>query len=243
MGGEPFPAQNRETFYPKITAGGGRFATNCPDPEGKGEERDCGPNVITNRCDVGEARKNCMVTVLDKYTSSFHWPQQNFAAIWLRPQWYLYINSFLSDSQNGGLGFVTGGDYTLGNVVPGQWQLATKSVFVGQTQNDNPLASNAGPFNPLMSSDGMISGLICDGGAADHCSSAAEGISMPIDNFAVNQRLFNIYDGPNYQDSNAYLDIKKTKLNTPEFEDICDPPEDKSATGTTKCPQLPRSFT
>ena len=64
--------------------------------------------------DVGNlGRDNCMVTVLDRYTSSFHWAQQNFAAIWLRPQWYLYINSFLSDSQNGGLGFVTGGDYSL----------------------------------------------------------------------------------------------------------------------------------
>ena len=28
-----------------------------------------------------------------------------------------------------------------------------------------------------------------------------------MDNFGVNQRLFNIYDGPVYQDSNAYLDV------------------------------------
>ena len=229
LGGKGDP--NKETFYPKMLGGGGgRFATICP---GTDETRDCGPSAVTNRCDVGAARENCAVTVLDKYTSSFHWPQQNFAAIWLRPQWYLYINSFLSDTQNGGLGFVTGGDYTLGNIVPGQWQLATKSVFVGQTQKDNPLTSEAGPFNPLTSSDGMIKGLVCDSGDANHCRLAAEGISMPIDNFAVNQRLFNIYDGPNYQDSNAFLDIEQTDLGS-----ICSPPEDMSATGVSKCPQF-----
>src|SRR6185437_5905428 len=34
-----------------------------------------------------------------------------------------------------------------------------------------------------------------------------EEISMPKDNFVVNQRLFNIYDGPSYEDSNGFLDI------------------------------------
>ena len=201
---------NQETFYPKVDAGGGRFATRC-------DGTDCGPTAIPNRCSTTD-RSRCMVTVLDSYISSFHWPQQNFAAIWLRPQWYLVINSFLSDTQNGGLGFVTGGDYTLSSVIPGLWQLATKSVFVGQTQNDNPLASDAGPFNPLKSSNQKISGLACDSGDANHCRSAAQGISMPIDNFGVNQRFFNIYDGPNYQDSNAYLDIKERPLGT-----ICQP--------------------
>jgi hypothetical protein len=217
----PTPAadKNKETFYPKVDPGGGRFATKC-------DSTDCGPATIPNRCSNSD-RSRCMVTVLDRYTSSFHWAQQNFAAIWLRPQWYLVINSFLSDVQNGGLGFVTGGDYTLSSVIPGLWQLAAKSVFVGHTQTDNPLASNAGPFNPLKSSDMKISGLICDNGDANHCRSAAEGISIPIDNFAVNQRFFNIYDGPNYQDSNAYLDITETNLSP-----LCQPG------GASNCPQF-----
>ena len=33
-----------------------------------------------------------------------------------------------------------------------------------------------------------------------------------VANFASNQRLFSIYDGPSYQDSNAYLDIEPTRL-------------------------------
>jgi hypothetical protein len=215
----PAADKNKETFYPKVDPGGGRFATKC-------DTTDCGPTTIPNRCSVAD-RSKCMVTVLDRYTSSFHWAQQNFAAIWLRPQWYLVINSFLSDIQNGGLGFVTGGDYTLASIIPGLWQLAAKSVFVGHTQNDNPLASDAGPFNPLKSTDMKVSGLACDTGDVNHCRSAAEGISIPLDNFAVNQRFFNIYDGPNYQDSNAYLDITETDLNP-----LCQPG------GLTKCPQF-----
>jgi len=208
--------RNKEMFYPKVDAGGGRFATRC-------DQTDCS---AVPRCDKGNARAACMVTVLDRYTSAFHWPQQNFAAIWLRPQWYLFINSVLSDTQNGGLGFVTGGDYIQSSVVPGLWQLATKSVFIGNTQQDNPLASNAGPFNPLnVTRNGKkVGGLACDGAEANFCRSKEEGISIPLDNFAVNQRLYNIYDGPNYQDSNAYLDIKKTNLgpqcepaNCPQF--------------------------
>ena len=39
------------------------------------------------------------------------------------------------------------------------------------------------------------------------CANANEGVSLPVDNFAVGQRLFNIYDGPAYQESNIYLDI------------------------------------
>ena len=50
---------------------------------------------------------NCTVTVLDHYTSSFHWADTNFAAIWLRPFWYVLVNSALTDVQNGGLTFVT----------------------------------------------------------------------------------------------------------------------------------------
>ncbi len=37
-------------------------------------------------------------------------------------------------------------------------------------------------------------------------------MAFPISNFGVNQRLFNIYDGPAYQESNAYLDITPTVL-------------------------------
>ena len=172
-----------------------------------------------------DARDFCPVTVLDHYTSSFHWPEKNFAAIWLRGKWILLSNSVLSDSQNGGLGLVTGGDYTLSSVIPGNWQTAIQSVFIGNTQEDNPLASNAGPFNPLTSTDETIKGLSCDNDANRplFCLSKGEGITMPISNFSMQQRLFNVYDGPNYQDSNAYLDITKTNLGPQCTPDSCPP--------------------
>jgi cell migration-inducing and hyaluronan-binding protein len=89
--------------------------------------------------------------------------------------------------------------------------LIRNSVLVGTTQPDNPYATNAGPFNNIK--------LSCDNASTpplfSYCINRSEGISMPLDSFFVNQRFFNIYDGPAYQDSNAYLDITKTICPTP----------------------------
>ena len=97
------------------------------------------------------------MTVIDRFTSSFHWAEGNVLAIWLRPQWYLLTNSVISDIQNGGLTFITGGDYTHASIVPGYWAVARNSIFIGNT-NPNPddkdnkkykYTSNAGPFNAI----------------------------------------------------------------------------------------------
>ena len=45
------------------------------------------------------------------------------------------------------------------------------------------------------------------------CRQRDEGVSLPLDNFGVGQRLFNIYDGPAYQESNIYLDISTSPCN------------------------------
>ena len=195
----PNPTRNEADMYYPITkgfgGGGGRFPTRCD-----GDTADCSTVDI---CGYSN-RDNCMVTVLDRYTSSFHWAQGNFSAIWLRPQWYLVVNSVLSDVQSAGLSFVTGGDYTASNFIPGQWMLARKNAFIGNTQENNPYASNAGPFSP--------GGLACADGATNRCYSKAEGISMPLNAFSNFQRLFSVYDGPAYQETNAYLDITPTDI-------------------------------
>ena len=85
-----------------------------------------------------------MVTVLDRYTSSFNWPDFNYSAIWLWSQWYLVSNSVLSDVQGAGLTFVTGGGYSASDRVTGHWALAQKSVFIGTTQPDNSTRSMGG---------------------------------------------------------------------------------------------------
>ncbi|MGA2404549.1 MAG: hypothetical protein ABSG91_23070, partial [Syntrophobacteraceae bacterium] len=233
-------------YYPRVS--GLRQPTLCTGTCSNNPGQPCTtdsqcnpPNIKVNTCTANctqtppcgvqspgaafDARDFCPVTVLDRYTSSFHWPEKNFAAIWLRGKWMLLSNSVLSDSQNGGLGLVTCGDYTLSSVIPGNWQTAIRSVFIGNTQKveDNPLASNAGPFNPLISTDMTIKGLSCDNttNRSLFCLSKREGITMPISNFSMQQRLFNVYDGPNYQDSNAYLDITKTDLSKQCTPDSC----------------------
>ena len=164
---------------------------------------------------TGEAgnEATCAATVMDHFTTSFNWAQENFAAIWLRGWWYLLQNSAITDVQNGGLTFISGGGYTRSDAAQGFWSVLKNSVMVGNTQPinpntkvpANPYASNAGPFNPL--------GLSCDYNSSD-CISTADGISFQISNFGVNQRLFNIYDGPASQYNNIYTDVHATTLGT-----------------------------
>ncbi|HLW70753.1 MAG TPA: hypothetical protein VKS22_09045 [Candidatus Binataceae bacterium] len=192
---------NAKNFYPQV-GGGGRFPTKCP------ASGDCSKQPV---CADG-SEGNCVITALDQYTSAFHWTETNFAAVWLRPQWYLFLNSVLSDVQNGGITFVTGGGYTRSDVIPGHWALARKNAFVGTTQNgpNNQYTTNGGAFS-------KASGLKCataTNGASpgNYCLSADDELSVPLSNFGDNQRLFNIYDGPSYEDANAYLDITPTNI-------------------------------
>ena len=63
-----------------------------------------------------------------------------------------------------------------------------------------------------------ISGLTCaadpfNGNANNaYCLSQNDGVSFQVGNFAGFQRLFSVYDGPIFQDSNAFLDIHPTFL-------------------------------
>jgi len=196
-----------DMYYPHI-GGGGRMATKCP-ADGKG-----GYNCTSftsgqiSSCNNGKGLATCAVTVLDHYTSSFHWAETNFSAIWLRPQWYLVDNSVLTDVQNGGLSFITSGTYDRSAVVEGDWAVVRTSVFIGNTQKEgtNSFASNLTPFQHTLKPD---DGLPCGNGNQPSlmCASKPEGVSFPMSNFGVSQRLFSIYDGPAYQESNLYLDI------------------------------------
>ena len=180
-------------LYPQIPAGASLQATRCTD--------DRCSDSLNNLCAKGNTA-NCVVNVLDNYTSSFHWAQQNFSAIWLRTNWFLFQNSALTDILNGGLTMVSGGSYD--QVANGYWALTRKSAFVGQTQPEaHYYAINRGPVNPS-------SPLICDGNTnAAYCLLKDEGVTYPIDNFSVYQRFYNIYDGPVYQETNAFLNIRE----------------------------------
>ena len=213
-----------DNYYPHI-GGGGRFPTKCP------ASGDCSTQKVC--ADKNEA--DCVVTTIDHYTTSFNWPETNFAAVWLRPLWYLFINSAITDVQNGGITFVTGGGYTHADVINGHWALARKSVFVGHTQDSDAsggFASNAGPFNPTTK-------LKCEqmpnhGAPGNYCLSSKDGVSFAISNFANNERMFSIYDGPAYQDSNAYLDITRTSLINDPIKG-CDPQPESDTSPSHNC--------
>ncbi len=196
-------------YYPKIDPGGSRLATKCP------AAGDCNPlsngAPTLKKCGAGQ-EAGCMVTVLDHYLTSFNWSQQNFSAVWLRPQWYLISNSALTDIQTGGLTMITGGDYTDSSVIPGYWGLSRNDVFIGETQPGNYYASAAGPFNKFSAMADPTFVCAGNGGNGGYCLNTNEGMTMPLSNFAVNQRMYNIYDGPSYQDSDAFVDINKTTL-------------------------------
>jgi hypothetical protein len=201
----PNPNSVDYTAYPVEGGGQRKNATVCNTPDG-----DC--STVTPCSGTGSALANCTATVFDHFTTSFNWAPTNFAAIWLRGWWFLVENSAITDVQNGGLTFITGGGYSRSDASQGYWSVLKNSILVGNTQPIinkylpvNPSASNGGPFNPK--------GLNCPYNTSQ-CISPADGIVFVGSNFAVNQRLFNIYDGPATEFSNIYADVHQTVLGT-----------------------------
>ena len=215
----PQPPNNidMDMYYPHVV-GGGRQATMCPLDQNK--HRDC--SLFTTQaslsiCQTGAQLPYCAVTVLDHYTTSFHWAETNLSAIWPGRSG-IVDNSVITDVQNGGITFITSGGYDRSSAVDGDWAVVRNSLFVGNTQPDNGYNSNAGPLH-----NGTANSLPCDNAAPlnspagvppqSFCANVAEGVSFPLSNFGVNQRMFSIYDGPAYQESNIYLDVTTRPCN------------------------------
>lgn len=148
--------------------------------------------------------KDCVVTVLDRYTTSFNWGDFNFASVWLRSKWYLFDNGAVTDQLSGGLTFVSGGDYTRSSAPEGYWALAARSVFVGETNPTGLFTKAKGPL--AYAADGTGCAL----SIANACVNKNLGVAYQLPNFSTSQRMFNIYDGPSHQDANAYLSIRTT---------------------------------
>ena len=148
----PKGPQGGDNYYPFVT--GGRNPTQCVGTA-------CYNNMVNPPCAAyGADEANCVVTTLERYTTSFNWAQKNFAAVWLRPWWFLVQNSGITDVQQGGLTFVTSGGYTRADVAQGYWSLLRKSALVGNTQLTptggqpaNQYASSAGPFRDCVTTD------------------------------------------------------------------------------------------
>jgi hypothetical protein len=216
----PGEGWQQENYYP-LVHGGVRKPSLCTNAPGG----DCSAVGICDDADLS----NCTPITVDHYTTSFNYSSVNFAAIWFRPEWNLLIDSAVTDQLGGGVSFVTGGGYTRSDVPRGVWNLARKDVFIGNTQSAaaNQFAEAGGPVNPNSS-------LECRNNSTDinYCipeekaSHIDQGAIYQRENFASNERLFNIYDGPSFQDSNSYLDITTTKL------DDCNSSGDKRCAGS-----------
>lgn len=222
--GHILPDLAQDPFYPHSI--GARKATVCKaaanQVAGMPKRFDCTPvRVCANGSVDPSNEEDCTATVLDHYTSSFTWAEGNYAGIWLRPQWYLVDNSVITDPQGSGLTFISGGDFTRSSVIEGDWTLLENSLLIGHTQPQDKahaFASDIGPFN----SD---SGVLCDAlnGKAEPnwCLNSKAGISIPLSGFFSNQRLFSIYDGPAYEQSNAFLDITTAGCATNGYNSGC----------------------
>jgi hypothetical protein len=192
-----------DKYYPKVDDGQLNQATTCPN-----DKASCETVTICNNND----QTGCVPTVINDYTTSFNWAEYNFSAIWLKNRWHLVSNSFISDVQNAGLNFVSGGDFTHAGAIKGLWELALKTVFVGQTHDpkdpDWGFASVLSPFY------NEYTKLTCDNNTiGHHCLSLKNSFVLGgFTGFGVSQHMFNIYDGPAYEDSIAYLDIKRIDL-------------------------------
>jgi hypothetical protein len=204
----PNPLPNDK--YPQMDGGLRQHATVCPNADQPGSN--CSTVPICSGFGPNEA--GCVVTTLDHYTTSFNWAQKNFAAVWLRGWWYLLRDSAVTDVQSGGLTFVTGGGYTRSDAAQGFWNLSQRVLFVGNTQSNNPAtgvpenpeASNAGPFNPY--------GLTCPNPNLPYCVSSDNDATFEIDSFSGAQRMISIYDGPSFEDSDAFMDVHTTQVGT-----------------------------
>ncbi len=200
-----------QTDYPNITDERAKATICNPNDPTK---NDCSYLNVNPCAGAGPSLANCAATVIDHFSTSFNWAQFNFASVLLRGWWYLLSNSSITDVQNGGLSMVTGGGYSRSDVSQGFWNLSSHNLFAGNTQPiiptandggvpDNPFASNAGPFNPYaLSTDCPYSP-----NGPLFCVSPSQGIAFENANFSNSQRLIDIYDGPTFEDSDAFFDI------------------------------------
>ena len=159
--------------------------------------------------DTGGNADSCSLSVIDRFTTSFNWAPIDFGAVWLRPQFYAFINGSVTDQLFGGITFVSGGAWT--QAPPGYFTITQDSIYAGSTHPKMPDAGRVGP-------------------AFDVSRCAQNACPLPVDGTALftggfqPKRLINIYDGPFFAQSNAFAD-------TPALE--CDPT--KVTDGTPEC--------
>ncbi|MEW6268602.1 MAG: G8 domain-containing protein [Thermodesulfobacteriota bacterium] len=175
--------------------------------------------------------KNCVTTVLDRFSTSFNWAEINFSAVWLRPGYFLFANGAVTDQLFGGLAIVTGGDWQ--QAPPAYLALALNNLFVGTTQGDGPsnvYARRSGPRFPVSSSENLASYSLCPAGGPTTCMFPAAGTGFWKGAFQP-KRLVTIYDGPTYADGNTFLNVGAWECDAQPCAGAADPSKCKGFAG------------
>lgn len=159
----------------------------------------------------------CVTTVIDHFTTSFNHPGADFGSVWLRPMWFVFMNSAITDQLGGGLGFITGGSWT--QTPPGYFSMTKNSVFVGSTGSESPDASPMGPDlcpcpspTPYASCEPACA-QACKGANGAQCLLSADGIALFTGGFNP-KRMMTIYDGPFYADGSVFTDTQPEVCDT-----------------------------
>ena len=177
--------------------------------------KDCGSNTDPEQLGsvtglTTSTEKNCAATVLDHYTTSFNFAQKNFSAIWLRPWWKAVVDSSITDQLGPGVTFVTGGGYTRSDSSLGNWNVGLKRrlswnklSLIRLTRRRPSLPPISGLLLPME----FPSATTARYRVATACRRTTAS-AFPSPTLMPAKRMFNIYDGPSFQDSSAYLDIR-----------------------------------
>ncbi len=196
----PAAQGNFQPIQPNKAGFNSSFFTNCAQTAANiadGEKNGLLPNT-----------KSCVTTVIDRFSTSYNWTEVNFGSIWLRPWFYMFLNSAITDQLFGGLTIVTAGSWI--QVPPAYFSLAKDSLFVGTTQfgsGASKFARRSGPIFAVTRNDDVNSGYApCKRGNGVTCNLDFEGTGIWSGAFNP-KRLVNIYDGPHFADGNLFLNV------------------------------------
>jgi hypothetical protein len=150
--------------------------------------------------------QTCVISLVDRFATSYNWAQVNFSSVWLRPWFYLFITGAVTDQLFAGLTFVTGGDWY--QAPPAFLGLAKNSLFVGTSQfgvGASPWADRSGPIFEVTADADLGNYAPCRGPKVT-CNIEAAGTGYWRGDVQP-KRLISIYDGPHFADGNTFLNV------------------------------------
>ena len=194
----PAVVGNFMPIAPNTAGTGNGLFTNCAQQAQFG----------TQNTDLLPNTKSCVVSVIDRFATSYNWAQNNFSSVWLRPWFYLFSNAAITDQLFGGLTFVTGGNWF--QVPPAYFSVAKNGLYIGTSQTEeetNRYARRSGPIFPVGASTPLNAYPPCSRGKRTTCDIDLDGTGYWQGGKYNPKRLISIYDGPHFADGNLFLNV------------------------------------